>query len=138
MTDFYDDLEVGQRVEFVRPDYSLLGVKPGARGSIVHPTTPSAGGKCGDLTDYRVVSVRWDSGSWLMLIPEAGDELRVLTAEEAAAETDVPPVTAAIVVAAEALVKPPRALRVVDDEASKAAAMLGAITGHTTPKEDKA
>lgn len=137
MGDVYDNLETGQRVELISCPDPYANITPGTRGSVLCPTIPSDGPTIQDeagniIPSYRVVSVRWDNGSWLMLVPEAGDALRLLTDEEAAAETDVPPVHGPVADSKmSSVVVPVRAVRRIkttaETEADKASAMLGAF-----------
>lgn len=156
-SNLYDDLKVGDRVSLVVTSDPFAKLPSGTRGTVIHPTTHSQGGVVGvydhsgdepvlvkTLDGYRVVSVRWDNGSWLMLIPEAGDSLRPLTDEELAAESDVPdvhrPITAdeSFPVIATGAVKrgldvlptvPATVTRRVATDADKALAMLEALHG---------
>jgi Domain of unknown function (DUF4314) len=59
-----DDLKKGDRVELVRTDDDLTKLRPGDRGTFRR--YDGDGG----------ISVDWDSGSGLRLLPEFGDQLR--------------------------------------------------------------
>lgn len=56
----------GERVELIRCSDPYTRLAPGERGTVVL------------VDDMGTVHVRWDSGSQLGLVPEAGDAWRVL------------------------------------------------------------
>jgi hypothetical protein len=78
----------GDGAEACRPEDSLSTI-----------ATPKV---TGSLSDYRIVSIKWDSGSWLMLVPEAGDACRLLTDEEVIEEETAAEAAAAAAEAAKA------------------------------------
>lgn len=61
-------------VTLVRTANELTRLRPGARGTVMF------------VDDVGTVHVRWDDGSRLGVVPNAGDELRPLTAAELAEE----------------------------------------------------
>jgi hypothetical protein len=65
----YQDFRTGDRVELVRTNDPFTRLRPGDQGTI---TGISLGlGSVGDE-----IRVRWDSGSSLTMLPDAGDEIR--------------------------------------------------------------
>jgi Domain of unknown function (DUF4314) len=65
----YQDFRTGDRVELVRTNDPFTRLVPGDQGTI---TGISLGlGSVGDE-----IRVRWDSGSSLTMLPDAGDEIR--------------------------------------------------------------
>ena len=95
-----DELKAGDRIELVKTTDPWTDLGPGTRGVLVtdprksegigavpsrypgcHPENTN-GYECAHadhdnvVTEYTTLSPKWDNGSWLMMIPEAGDVVK--------------------------------------------------------------
>lgn len=77
-----NNLKQGDRVELVKTTDQYTDLAPGTRGvMVVDAPEPSTGipvvAQDGTrLSEYTILSIKWDNGSWLMMIPEAGDVVK--------------------------------------------------------------
>jgi len=65
----YGTLKLGQEVELVRCDDTYTRITPGTKGIVVDVDWD-------DALDPGKVWVQWDDGSYLAMIPSAGDSIR--------------------------------------------------------------
>lgn len=83
----WKDLKAGDRVELVATTDPLTNMAAGTRGFMLADAKPAA--KRGEPVsrgttvweEYTILSVRWDSGSWLQMIPELGDTIKKVDSE---------------------------------------------------------
>jgi hypothetical protein len=74
----------GDRVELVATADPYTRLRPGARGTVT------------SVTDHPepTIDIQWDSGSTLAILPNAGDQVRLLPANTAASPPSTPSPTA--------------------------------------------
>ncbi len=66
-------IRVGERVEFVSSNDPYTKLERGAQGTVTGINTVTVVGD-----PFTQVSVAWDDGSKLMMIPESGDRIRTV------------------------------------------------------------
>jgi hypothetical protein len=67
-------VRAGDRVELVHTDDQYTRLKPGDRGTVQQVLPPQ-----GQIVNWTQVFVDWEDGSNLIMIPEAGDRLKVVS-----------------------------------------------------------
>jgi hypothetical protein len=65
----------GQRIRLVRTEDSFTRLKPGDEGTIMRITRTNL---FGDFERVEQISVKWDNGSHLSLLPSAGDDFEII------------------------------------------------------------
>jgi len=62
-------MEQGDRIELIHTDDPYTHLKPGDKGTVDNVTR---------VFDITQIGVAWDDGSSLTMIPESGDQIKVL------------------------------------------------------------